>query len=192
MKNYTEIDGWFDDNDYEFFRSLILSDSTFKNMNEIFVEVGSFKGRSSAAIWDLISESRKNISLICVDTWVGSEEHQKGERHEDRDVVNNELYNRFVENMGSRIETIKSLKMTSLQASAYLDNNISAVFLDAAHDYKNVLLDIKSWILKIKPGGILCGHDYTWTTVKNAVNDYTDLHKLKVNNNNHNIWWINV
>ena len=34
------------------------------------------------------------------------------------------------------------------------------VFIDAAHDYENVLIDINLWWPVVKPGGILAGHDY--------------------------------
>lgn len=162
MKNYTEIEGWSDHHDYAFFRSLILTNSNFSNSDDVFVEVGSFKGRSSAAISDLIAESGKDILFVCVDTWNGSEEHQKGERHEDQDVVNNVLYDKFLDNVGGRIKNIRPLRMTSLEASKLFSKDLACVFLDAAHDYDNVMADITAWIPKIKPNGILCGHDYTW------------------------------
>lgn len=34
------------------------------------------------------------------------------------------------------------------------------VYLDARHDYKNVLRDLIEWTPQVKPGGLLMGHDY--------------------------------
>jgi len=45
------------------------------------------------------------------------------------------------------------------------------VYLDAAHDYDNVKLDIKCWYPKVREGGILGGHDIIDEGVKKAVNE---------------------
>ena len=34
------------------------------------------------------------------------------------------------------------------------------VYIDARHDYESVLEDLNAWFHKVKPGGILAGHDY--------------------------------
>ena len=46
---------------------------------------------------------------------------------------------------------------------AYLlfdDNSLDVVYLDASHVYIDVLQDCIAWYKKLKPGGVLCGHDY--------------------------------
>ena len=53
-----------------------------------FVEVGSWKGRSSAYLAVLIANSGKQIRLDCVDTWLGSNEVA---HTTDADVVDNRL-----------------------------------------------------------------------------------------------------
>jgi predicted O-methyltransferase YrrM len=53
------------------------------------------------------------------------------------------------------------LKMTSLEAAKYFnDGEVDFVFIDGAHDYDNVKADIAAWLPKLKPDGILAGHDY--------------------------------
>jgi hypothetical protein len=37
---------------------------------------------------------------------------------------------------------------------------VDLVFLDASHDYESVKKDIAVWAPHVRPGGILCGHDY--------------------------------
>lgn len=34
------------------------------------------------------------------------------------------------------------------------------IYLDAGHTYDEVLLDLRTWVPLLRPGGILCGHDY--------------------------------
>ena len=37
---------------------------------------------------------------------------------------------------------------------------LDCVFLDGAHDYLSVSRDICHWLPKVRPGGLICGHDY--------------------------------
>jgi glycosyltransferase involved in cell wall biosynthesis len=52
------------------------------------------------------------------------------------------------------------------------------VFIDADHSYEGVKSDIEAWASKVRPGGLLCGHDYgmeTWFPnwgVTRAVNEF--------------------
>jgi hypothetical protein len=49
------------------------------NSGSFFIEVGSYKGKSSCAMAVNIINSKKDIKFYCVDTWKGSPEHQQGE-----------------------------------------------------------------------------------------------------------------
>lgn len=136
-----------------------------------FVEVGSWKGRSSSFLAVEIANSKKNIDFYCVDTWEGSVEQK------DFDCPKT-LYQTFLENMKPMEEYYFPLKITSEEASKkFQDKSLDFVFIDASHEYEDVKSDIKRWLPKIKPGGILAGHDYyvdeyDWFPgVKQAVNE---------------------
>jgi predicted O-methyltransferase YrrM len=63
-------------------------------------------------------------------------------------------------------------RCSTIAAAAMPDQSCAFVFIDADHRYDAVRADIKAWIRKIRPGGILAGHDiYTYATVHNAVRD---------------------
>jgi predicted O-methyltransferase YrrM len=47
------------------------------------------------------------------------------------------------------------------QAAAFEDASLDYVMIDADHAYEAVAKDIAAWLPKIRPGGILAGHDYT-------------------------------
>ena len=51
------------------------------------------------------------------------------------------------------------------------DGSLAFVFIDAGHSYENVCADIKAWCPKIKPGGIIAGHDADHEPVAKAVQD---------------------
>lgn len=132
-----------------------------------FVEIGSWKGKSSAYMAVEIANSTKNIEFTCVDTFLGSVCHQGMEGL-------SELYDVFKNNMKPVEPYYRDLKMTSLEAvKLFEDNSLDFVFIDACHEYDNVKADIMAWLPKVKPGGILAGHDYveTWSGVIRAVNE---------------------
>ena len=143
-----------------------------------FVEVGSWKGRSASfmAVEIYNSKCKDIIKFDCVDTWKGSIEHQ------DMDIIKEDsLYKTFLENIQPVIDIINPIRKTSLEASQmYEDNTLDFVFLDASHEYNDVIDDIKTWLPKIKNNGILAGHDYGRDDVNKAVNDYFKNQKFMV------------
>jgi hypothetical protein len=143
-----------------------------------FVEVGSWRGSSSAYMCVEIANSGKKIRFDCVDTWRGSldeEIHQT-----DPGVVNDTLFDEFNKNLERVRDYYTAHRMTSVEAShLYQDNSLDFVFIDAQHTYEAVLEDILAWLPKVKSGGILAGHDIFHIPVKKAVEqqlgtDYTD------------------
>ena len=137
-----------------------------------FVEVGSWKGKSAAYLAVEIINSNKNISLDCVDTWMGSNEDP---HVNDFYVKSNTLYELFIENTSSLSSVINPIRMDSVSASKkYEDNSLDFVFIDANHEYDYVKKDIEAWFPKVKVGGIIAGHDYKygWTDVDKAVDEF--------------------
>lgn len=62
------------------------------------------------------------------------------------------------------------LRQSTVSAAAHVpDESLDFAFIDADHSYEGCLADIKAWSPKIRPGGMLCGHDVNWPTVRKAV-----------------------
>lgn len=120
-----------------------------------FVEVGSWKGMSSAYMSVEIANSNKDIDFYCVDTWEGSIEHSR------YGIDTSNLYDVFLDNMQPVRKYYKGIRAKSLQAvKQFEDNSLDFVFIDASHEYEDVRDDIIAWIPKVKVGGVLAGHDY--------------------------------
>ena len=74
------------------------------------------------------------------------------------------------------------IKLPSVQAAdKFAEESLDFVFIDANHSYEAVKEDIEAWTPKVKPGGIVSGHDYYLTRHGNygvieAVNEYVDKH----------------
>jgi predicted O-methyltransferase YrrM len=175
MKHFYEnIHGWFT------FPTLYSQVTSHYPKDSHFVEIGVWKGKSAAFMAVEIINSGKNIRFDCVDTWEGSEEHiDPNSGFFEPNLVNDKdwLYKHFLENISPVKEIITPIRKPSLEAvKLYDDESLDFVFIDAAHDYENVLKDIQAWYHKVKPiTGVISGHDYSWgPEVKKAVHDFFD------------------
>ncbi len=53
------------------------------------------------------------------------------------------------------------LRMLSVEAALQTpDESLDFCYLDAQHQYRGISVDLPTWWQKVKPGGILAGHDY--------------------------------
>lgn len=50
--------------------------------------------------------------------------------------------------------------LTSQAVGLVLESSVDFVYVDARHDFCGVLADIDGWWPKLKPGGIMAGHDF--------------------------------
>lgn len=144
--------------------------------NSHFVEIGSWKGRSSSYMAVEILNSNKKIKFDCVDTWEGSLEHTDvNSPFFIQELVDNKdwLYYEFLKNTLPVRDMINPIRLSSLEsAKLYPDRSLDFVFIDASHEYEDVKQDILSWYPKVKKGGYIAGHDYTtFDGVQKAVDE---------------------
>ncbi len=69
-------------------------------------------------------------------------------------------------------------KNSSEAAADFEDGSLDFVYIDGAHDYEHVTEDLNNWSKKVRPGGIVSGHDYISFRSKHygvvdALKDYT-------------------
>lgn len=168
-----DIQGWFDFDD-------IYDQAVNKaKTGSIFVEIGCWKGRSTAYLAESIKKSKKNIILYAVDTFGGTPDNYQQNKHLIR--MGESLYNTFIRNMIACNANVFPIKLPSIEASdMFKDKSIDFVFIDGDHSYIAIKKDIETWYSKLKIGGILAGHDYKMPEVEKAVNEFAEQHKLKV------------
>lgn len=44
----------------------------------------------------------------------------------------------------------------------FMPSSVDVVFVDGSHSFQDVHEDLEAWWQRIRPGGILVGHDFTW------------------------------
>ncbi len=114
-------------------------------------ELGVRRGEFSASLL----QHNPNLYMICVDIW---EDHpylnEKGQPH-------NNNYHTFLSNIESVKYRCSQFKLLTIEAHKLVeDKSLDFIFIDATHTYDSLEKDIFLWKDKLKPGGILMGHDY--------------------------------
>lgn len=122
------------------------------------VEIGSWKGRSTKAL-----ASTCPGVVYAIDNLVG----------EDKSPTDKaELALAFYENLAEEIDQakVRPIRWDSvLAATEFLDRSLDMVFIDGDHEGNGPTNDIAAWFRKLKPGGLLCGHDRFHEGVKKAI-----------------------
>jgi predicted O-methyltransferase YrrM len=133
-------------------------------------EIGSWIGRSTTAMADNMEGSGL---ILAVDTWSGSEEHESFLADKPPDFV----YGIFCKNLKKYMDSgrVCPVHLPSVEAARVFQAigyaGFDMVFMDAAHDYENVKADIQAWKPLVKPGGLLCGHDWGHPPIVQAVGE---------------------
>jgi len=126
------------------------------------VEVGSWQGKSAIYLATQIVGMGKRAHIHCIDTFDGgTDEHLKSRI----DVIGGKdaLFEQFQSNvhrsgLGYMITPHRTSSVEA--AKEFPDNTLSAVFIDADHSYEAVKADLEAWYPKVKPGGLIAGHDF--------------------------------
>jgi predicted O-methyltransferase YrrM len=129
-----------------------------------------------------IINSGKKLHLTCVDHWKGSVEHKD---------VPADLMFQFIKNIEPVDSVITVLKYDSADAAdLFEDGDFYFVFIDAGHEYDDVMRDVTAWLPKVKKGGILAGDDYKMAGVTKAVKELLPHHQT--NQGDWPYWWVRV
>lgn len=135
-----------------------------------FIEVGVFEGRSLILAAQEARRLGKRLRFVAVDHFRGSPEMQGIDS-----VMQGRVREVFEANLRQHGPTadVQVIALDSVQAAERVeDGDAEFIFLDADHSYESVKGDILAWLPKVKPGGILAGHDWhDFPGVQQAVNE---------------------
>lgn len=128
----------------------------------VIVEIGSWKGRSTKAL-ALSSPG----TVYAIDHWEGSEDERFSSQNEAVRFGADLMLGIFRKNMGNLIDLGKvvpiqadSADAMEKLAAALGGKTADMVFVDGDHQYEPVKRDIENYRKFLRPGGLLCGHDY--------------------------------
>jgi len=136
-------------------------------------EIGSWKGASALHMAMLVRElGIADCEIVCIDTWLGSVEHW---HHRDRPDCYPSLRNRhgfpqlyftFLANVvrAGATDIVTPFPIASTGAARFFAAHgvrFDLVYIDAAHQYEEVALDLALYWPLVRPGGVLFGDDYS-------------------------------
>lgn len=150
------------------------------NKDLIICEIGVFKGEFSKFIFDEINP--KELHLIDIFEGMMCSGDKDG---------NNVIW----VNLNDEIELIKNVFLNNENVSihkgfsydvlkTFNDDYFDMIYIDGDHTYDGVKTDLNISLNKIKPGGLICGHDYSQTKfpeVVRAVNEFCFENDLEIN-----------
>ena len=115
------------------------------------VEIGVYKGEFSEVL-----AKGFNGNLYSIDPWRLYKDYgnSRGQKRLD------EQYRQTQERL-SKYPNSKIIRKTSMEAlEDFEDGSLDFVYIDGNHQFAYVAEDVYHWAIKLRKGGILCGHDY--------------------------------
>jgi len=131
----------------------------------VLMELGSWLGKSAR----VMLRHAPGATVICVDHWRGSPEHQPGGKAESDKLPI--LYDQFIRNMWGyrdRVIPVRETTLEGMKIVAHCGLRPEAIYIDASHDRESLYADIQG-ATSLFPGVPLVGDDWPFTSVKLAV-----------------------
>ena len=150
-----------------------------RTLAELDFTVGAEIGVASGLHAETLCNHNSNLHLYCVDAWT--------------------RWPGYIDYTGGRLQTFKKealerlepyhctiIEKLSMEAvKEFADGSLDFVYIDGAHDFQSVVNDVCEWTKKVRPGGIIYGHDFKRSTnprvtqhVKDAIPAYCYSHRI--------------
>lgn len=150
------------------------------------VEIGVNRGHYSA----LMLSQWSGQNYVMIDPWEPLPDDEyvdiaNLDTHSEHEIVFQEAL-KNAKNYGNRPIILRNTSVNAAQF--FIDSTVDIVYIDGLHHYQGVWDDILAWWPKLRPGGIMAGHDYmhevdgagTIFTVKPAVDEFARKMNLMV------------
>lgn len=153
----------------------LFSELGFTSGAEIGVEQGEYS--------EVLLSKNPKLFLYLIDSWKA----YRGYRDHTRQEKLDKFYQTTQQRLNPYLNRIKIFKGFSMDVvEGFNDNSLDFVYIDANHDFLHVAEDIHYWSKKVRPGGIVAGHDYVkrkneaaHVHVRQVLNGYTDAYNIR-------------
>lgn len=140
-----------------------IPNTTRTDLALLFTELGFNKGvelGTEAGLYaEVLLKANPNLELACVDAWTAYKGYRDHVTQEKLDGIYQNCHERLLPFIKEgRCVTVRGFGMNEVEN--FKDNSLDFVYIDANHEYCQVVNDITAWEKKVKKGGIVAGHDY--------------------------------
>jgi hypothetical protein len=169
----------------------LTSDKQENPYSPLIVQVGVGIGHDTCELTDIIKRKYYDGKLIAIDWFQGNITVEKetlvdNHNYTDDDTKVDERYQSVVKILNNKgnedgnyqydpFEVTTLIKGNSHDELAKLeDESVDLLFIDGGHEYSCVKKDIELGWEKIKPGGYICGDDYTGDYYINNIEEVSE------------------
>ena len=155
---------------------------TFASLiGELECTIGSEMGVEAGLYSEILCKANPSLELHCIDAWTAYKEYRDHNRQSTMDSLYDIAKKRLkpyntVLHKGFSMDVVKD----------FPDNYFDFVYIDGNHEFKQVVDDVCEWTKKVKPGGIVAGHDYIRRVTNGylmhvvpAINAYCDAYEIR-------------
>lgn len=134
-----------------------IPDSFRDDLPQFFKEMGYKVGAEIGVLRGEFTEKlcKAGLKIYGIDPW----KYYRRYRRHPQEAPMEEIY----EDAKKRLEPYDCtlIRKTSMEAvEDFDDNSLDFVYIDGNHKIKYIVEDIFEWYRKVKPGGVISGHDY--------------------------------
>lgn len=144
------------------------------------VRKGAEVGVERGIYTERLCQANPDALIFAIDPWAAYRGYREHVTQAKLDGFRDEAYRRLAPYQCDIIQA-RSVEASKL----FQDGELDFVYIDANHELSHVIADLTAWAPKVRPGGIVAGHDYRKVKgngpfhVVQAVQAYTDAYKIR-------------
>lgn len=144
------------------------------------VEIGVERGLYS----EVLLKANPELTLFSVDPWRAHRGYRDHTSQNKLDGFYEETKERL-KPFGKRSRIMRAFSMDAVEK--FRTRSVDFVYIDANHAFDPVMMDIIHWSKRVRPGGIVAGHDFIrhtprgymgWNVIK-ATSAYAQAHEIR-------------
>ena len=153
--------------------NLLLQDTDRRDLAKLYHElgyrVGAEIGVGGGVFSEMICQEVYRVKLYAIDAW---QTYPGYVDFTDSDYLERDYQKACAALSPFDVTIIRKFSMDAVQE--FQDGFLDFVYIDANHEEPYISKDIREWSKKVRPGGMVSGHDYAamHTAVRLAVNKY--------------------